>query len=77
MIIGAETVRRRIDSRNGGASCRSCRYYEAEHDRKDALFGTIKERCWCLKRDSHIQNTDEGQDCALYLKTIFNDEESK
>lgn len=77
MIIGAETVRRRIDSRNGGASCRSCRYYEAEHDRKDALFGTVKEKDWCARTAHRIRDTKEGQDCALYLKTIYNDEESK
>lgn len=71
MIIGAETIRRRIDSRNGGATCAQCKYYREEHIRNDALFGPIKERGWCDKTARRIRDTDEGQDCPLFLKTAY------
>jgi len=73
-IYGINKVRRKIDTCNGGATCLTCRNYEAEHRRMDPMFGVITERSWCGKLDRKVYDINEGQDCLAYLKRIYSGE---
>lgn len=68
MIVGKRQI---IDSINGGATCRQCRYYRDQHKRNDVLFGSVSEKEWCTKFDHHIKDVSEGQDCLFFLKPIY------
>ena len=64
-------IGRKIDTLNGGATCRQCRHFQENHERTDILFGKVSEKVWCGKFDKHIEDVNDGQSCLFFMKPLF------